>query len=270
MSLSETLIAAINRRVLLSHVYVGQPSQARIKKYRLSKSERRMLEERERTEALHDALAEILVRDDQSERVAVGTELAAHGLKIFIAADQNKDLDILGRQLRDIWGRFRDIKAASCDPDSPDELRDEMYRKYVELRSLAYGYSWKKHVRWYNQYRDSIRPLLSMGIPKGETSPAGERDGPRESNILEGGEGGTNAVRLLQASCKIMDKYSSGDIPDISTLNELAQIILLLNQWVRTSEELEENPCILSRWATLCACSSGSYEIICSRILCRL
>lgn len=243
MTVSETFIAAINREELLQHVKPDEISLGVTEQGpSISKSERRMFGTIRHLRALHDALAELLAREERSERVAVASTFSAQGLKIFVAADHNKDLDILTGHLRNVWDALRNVKARN----SLSESKIRTPRTEVGLRKLVYEYSWKKHVQRFKQYKVPKISTFFTEVLEKKRDVMAARGEPRAAFILEGE---LKALQDLRSVCEIMDKYDSGSTPSRDELHVLVTSILLLNHRLK---QLDDD--VFSRWGATCTC----------------
>lgn len=120
--------------------------------YGLSVSSRNMVRVHEVAITLHIALAELSARSEPGN-VAIASMLSDNELVLFVASDENKDLDLAGQHLRKLWSGLREISQASSI-DDPEQRRPEKSRAAREFRRYVYEYSWNKQMQRCDSYMD--------------------------------------------------------------------------------------------------------------------
>ncbi|KAL5480787.1 hypothetical protein ACEPAI_9727 [Sanghuangporus weigelae] len=262
MTLSETIIAAISQSVLCSYPWnktvnisvaekmVAETMQA---PYALPIFGRNRIRSHERAITLHDALAELLVREDQSGAVAIGSALSAHGLIIFVASDENKELDLIAEHLRKVWTSLQQILRNRDDPPrvSTGEFSERSKRE-LELRRLVYQYSWNKHMQRYNNYKDPDLPrffdeVLNQSLHVTD-SPSDDGTYIHPSEM--------EAIRRFGAVCRFMDRCESANALDSVGLDDYILNTVHLVHQVKT---IKQDAII--RWMRVLYGISGKFRL---------
>lgn len=249
MAPSETMIAAINRKVLLQHATEDHRPLGLVPKTLLtqskSSSSRRIADKRhERSIALHDALAELLVDEERPESVAIASSFSAQGLKIFIASDKNKDLDLLQTRLRQLWNRLREVKRIYCgiDRSNPEEIQG-IREKQKEFRRFIYEYSWTKLVQRCEKYKDSCFPRFFEEVLDKSNEVIESLQGFRYSYVLTEE---LEAIGCLREVCQLTDGCKTEDVPGVDGLNNVVLSIMRLNRLISGKKDA------VDRWGFVC------------------